>query len=119
MARFIQSTEHDEFIVVTFSRGLDDVVSGGIGGAAFHEELHAVADQCKGRSLILDIENNWFNVCAAVYNIFPRLHEKLGDGLLFCNLSESATEAFAMNGLARLLNIYQTREEAIASLSER
>lgn len=118
-SRFTLIAEHDDYIIVTFDGGLDSIMSEERGWAMFQQDLDALVDLSAGRTVILDIEDQWVNVCASIYNNFARLHEKLGDDLLFCNLPATAMDLLVMNQLARLLNIYSTLDQAIASISAR
>jgi len=114
--RILQVSGHESYMIVTFRDGLDAVSFDANDPLLLREELRAVAEQSAGRSVIVDIECQWSNVWAAMYNNFASLHRQLGKTLLFCNLSESATEIFHMNQLETFLNIFSTREAAIASI---
>jgi len=111
-----QVTDHDSYIIVTFPDALDSIHFHTHGPFALRNELNEIAEQSDGRTIILDIESEWTLIRAEIYNDFAMLHEKPGDRLLFCNLSENADGYFRVNQLAEYLKIYPTRAAAIASV---
>ena len=114
--RFARTTECNDYVIVTFNGTLNGIDFQANESFQLRDELNAVVDLSAGRPVIIDFEHEWWHVCAAIYGNFVQMHKKLNGKLLVCNLSDSAQDAFQMNQLATLFNIYTTRDEAISSL---
>ena len=80
------------------------------------EEMWALVDQQKPTSIILDFENKELLTGHVVQDLLIRLHKRLNDNFMLCNLPPLAMEHFELNHLADLLNIYRTREDALADV---
>jgi hypothetical protein len=77
------------------------------------QELVAVADQTKWRTVILDFEGREFVPAAIIEFPLVKLHKRLGGNLRLCNVPTMAMDHFRMNRLATLFHIYETREQAV------
>lgn len=79
------------------------------------QELHALVDQEHAGPMILDFENKELPACHVVQSLLLRLHMRLEGRLKVCNLPRMTLWHFEFNGLADCLNIYATREDALAA----
>jgi hypothetical protein len=77
-------------------------------------ELWTIVDQETVALVVLEFDNKELPTCHVVQQLLIRLHKRLNDNLRLCNLPPMALWHFEWNRLADRLNIYTTREGALA-----
>lgn len=92
MNKLAQIDEHDDYVVVTFNGMLDTINFEANGSFTLRDELDALVELSGGRTVILDFQDQWWNVCASIYGNFPMLHKKLDGRVLFCNIPDESLD---------------------------
>jgi hypothetical protein len=79
------------------------------------QELWALVDREHPPQVLLDFEDKELPTCHVVQCLLLQLHMRLNAHLKLCNVPPDTLWHFRFNGLADRLNIYPTREEALAA----